>query len=97
MAVHSPAIGALNKLLLSQIALIQQFLATSRRATEQLSSSIESGYQYTTLEETKEVSDNESYLYINYIHKMKLLSLVYIGKCVSTKSIALFLGLVTTF
>ena len=79
MAVHSPAIGALNKLLLSQIALIQQFLVTSRRATEQLSSSIESGYQYTTLEETKEVSDNESYLYINYIHKMKLLSLVYIG------------------
>lgn len=79
MAVHSPAIGALNKLLLNQIALIQQFLATSRRATEQLSSSIESGYQYTTLEETKEVSDNESYLYINYIHKMKLLSLVYIG------------------
>ena len=79
MAVHSPAIGALNKLLLNQIALIQQFLATSRRATEQLSSSIESGYQYTTLEETKEVSDNERYLYINYIHKMKLLSLVYIG------------------
>ena len=79
MAVHSPAIGALNKLLLNQIALIQQFLATSRQATEQLSSGIESGYQYTTLEETKEVSDNESYLYINYIHKMKLLSLVYIG------------------
>ena len=70
MAVHTPAIAALNKLLLSQIALTQQFLATSRRATEQLSSSIESGYQYTTLEETKEVSDNESYMYINYIHKL---------------------------
>lgn len=65
VAARSPAVAALNKLLLNQIALTRQFLATSRRATEQLSSGIVSGYQYTTLEETKEVSDNGSYMYVH--------------------------------
>ena len=56
MTAYSPNVIALNDMLRMQIQLTQQFGTMQQRLYNSFNTSIESSYQYTTLEDTKEAS-----------------------------------------
>lgn len=54
MTAYNPAIVALNNMLREQIRLVEQFVEINQRMYESYSTSINSNYRYTTLEDTRQ-------------------------------------------
>ena len=55
MTAYNPAIVALNNMLREQIRLVEQFVEINQRMYESYSTGVNSGYRYTTLEDTQQV------------------------------------------
>ena len=61
LTTYNPAIVALTDMLRQQLKLVEQFVENSHRMYESYTRNLNTTYQYTTLEGTLEVSDNESF------------------------------------